>query len=125
MAVWSVLAAPLILSADLRNMKEEFKSILQNKAIIEVNQDILGIQGRRIFSVSLSNFFQKSYKPISGAVIFRYKSRIRAGHVEGSRKKGIAKDDCGPLNLDVFIWSGTKMFSWSVVWEIFGKVISA
>lgn len=51
MAVWAILAAPLLISADLRDMKPEFKAILQNKAIIEVNQDPLGIQGRRVYRV--------------------------------------------------------------------------
>lgn len=51
MAVWSILAAPMLISADLRNMRPEYKAILQNKQIIEVNQDALGIQGRRVFRV--------------------------------------------------------------------------
>ncbi|KAI5739445.1 hypothetical protein M8J77_019402 [Diaphorina citri] len=49
MAIWAILAAPLIMSNDLENIKPEFKEILQNKKIIAVNQDPLGIQGRRIY----------------------------------------------------------------------------
>ncbi|KAI5702800.1 hypothetical protein M8J75_004246 [Diaphorina citri] len=49
MAIWTILAAPLIMSNDLENIKPEFKEILQNKKIIAVNQDPLGIQGRRIY----------------------------------------------------------------------------
>jgi len=52
MTVWAILAAPLLMSTDLKNVKPEFKEILQNKKIIAVNQDRLGIQGRRIFRVS-------------------------------------------------------------------------
>lgn len=51
MAVWSILTAPLLISADLKTMQPEFKAILQNKAIIAVNQDPLGIQGRRLYRV--------------------------------------------------------------------------
>lgn len=40
------------MSNDLKNIKPEFKEILQNKKIIAVNQDKLGIQGRRVFRVS-------------------------------------------------------------------------
>lgn len=47
MAIWAILAAPLLMSADLKAMRPEFKEILQNKNIIDVNQDILGIQGLR------------------------------------------------------------------------------
>ncbi|XP_063830817.1 alpha-N-acetylgalactosaminidase [Ostrinia nubilalis] len=49
MAVWAVLAAPLLISADLATMKPEFKRILLNKDIIAVNQDKLGKQGLRVW----------------------------------------------------------------------------
>jgi alpha-N-acetylgalactosaminidase len=51
MAVWAILAAPLLMSTELRDVKPEFKAILQNKAILAVNQDELGIQGRRVYNV--------------------------------------------------------------------------
>jgi len=51
MAIWAILAAPLLMSTELRDVKPEFKAILQNKAILAVNQDKLGIQGRRVNNV--------------------------------------------------------------------------
>ena len=51
MALWAVLASPLFMSVDLRTIRPEMKAILQNKNVISVNQDSLGIQGRRIFKV--------------------------------------------------------------------------
>uniref|UniRef100_A0A224YTB1 Alpha-N-acetylgalactosaminidase n=1 Tax=Rhipicephalus zambeziensis TaxID=60191 RepID=A0A224YTB1_9ACAR len=48
MALWAIMAAPLLMSNDLRRMRPEFKQILQNRAIIAVNQDPLGIMGRKI-----------------------------------------------------------------------------
>lgn len=45
MAVWAILAAPLIMSNDLINISPEMKNILLNKDIIAVDQDPLGIQG--------------------------------------------------------------------------------
>ena len=53
MAIWSIMAAPLYMSNDLRNIKEESKQLLLNKNVIAVNQDVLGIQGQRILKVSL------------------------------------------------------------------------
>jgi alpha-N-acetylgalactosaminidase len=47
-SLWSILAAPLIMSNDLRNISATAKEILQNKEIIAVDQDLLGIQGERI-----------------------------------------------------------------------------
>ena len=49
MAMWAVFAAPLLMSVDLRTLKPDYKAILKNKKIISVNQDLLGIQGRRIY----------------------------------------------------------------------------
>ena len=51
MAIWAILAAPLLMSTELRDVKPEFKAILQNKAILAVNQDKLGIQGHRVNNV--------------------------------------------------------------------------
>jgi hypothetical protein len=48
MAIWSVVAAPLFMSVDLRTIREESKALLQNKGAIAINQDPLGIQGHRI-----------------------------------------------------------------------------
>lgn len=53
MAIWAILAAPLLMSVDLRTIRPEYKAILQNKKIIAVDQDKLGIQGRRIYKVSV------------------------------------------------------------------------
>ena len=51
MAMWAIFAAPLLMSVDLRTIKPDYKAILQNRQIIAVNQDRLGIQGRRIYKV--------------------------------------------------------------------------
>ncbi|XP_017484205.1 PREDICTED: alpha-N-acetylgalactosaminidase-like [Rhagoletis zephyria] len=41
MAFWCLWSAPLLMSNDLRDIKPEFKAILQNKHLIAVNQDPL------------------------------------------------------------------------------------
>lgn len=51
MALWAVMAAPLYMSNDLRSISAEARAILQNKLAIAINQDPLGIQGRRIVKV--------------------------------------------------------------------------
>lgn len=48
MSIWAILAAPLLLSTDLKNIRPEFREILINRQVIAVNQDPLGIQGLRI-----------------------------------------------------------------------------
>lgn len=51
MALWTVLAAPLFMSTDLRTISAQNMDILQNPLMIKINQDPLGIQGRRIRKV--------------------------------------------------------------------------
>lgn len=51
MALWAMLAAPLFMSNKLTTVQPEYKKILQNIEVIRVNQDKLGIQGKRIYKV--------------------------------------------------------------------------
>lgn len=50
MAIWAILAAPLMMSHSLKKTSPEAKEILLNAQIIAVNQDPMGIQGRRVYS---------------------------------------------------------------------------
>ncbi|MGD0225900.1 MAG: glycoside hydrolase family 27 protein [Terriglobia bacterium] len=47
-SLWSLLAAPLIASADLRKISSASLAILSNPEIIAVDQDPAGVQGHRI-----------------------------------------------------------------------------
>ena len=49
MAIWSIIAAPLFMSNDLRSIADEFKDILLNKEVVAINQDPLAIPGERVF----------------------------------------------------------------------------
>lgn len=51
MALWSILAAPLLMSNDLRQIDPQSKALLLNKNVIRINQDPLGIQGKRLYKV--------------------------------------------------------------------------
>ena len=51
MCMWAIMASPLLMSVDLRTIRPEFKAILLNTEIIAVNQDPLGVQGRRVYKV--------------------------------------------------------------------------
>ncbi len=51
MALWAIWSSPLYMSNDLRKLNPEMKKILQNKAVIAVNQDKLGITGKRVSHV--------------------------------------------------------------------------
>jgi alpha-galactosidase len=47
-SLWALMAAPLIAGNDIANMDEATRTILLNKEVIAVNQDVLGAQGRRV-----------------------------------------------------------------------------
>jgi alpha-galactosidase len=47
-SLWCLLAAPLIAGNDVRHMPPEIAEILLNKEVIAVDQDALGLQGRRV-----------------------------------------------------------------------------
>ncbi|XP_032596027.2 alpha-N-acetylgalactosaminidase [Drosophila grimshawi] len=49
LAIWAVVAAPLIMTNDLQSVRLEIKELLQNRDIIEVDQDPLGIPGHCAF----------------------------------------------------------------------------
>lgn len=54
-ALWAIMASPLLLSNDLRSLDTIYKELLTNKEIIAVNQDPLGIMGKRVYNVSPIN----------------------------------------------------------------------
>ncbi len=47
-SLWCILAAPLMAGNDLRNMTGEIAEILTNKEVIAIDQDPLGMQGRKV-----------------------------------------------------------------------------
>lgn len=49
MALWSIMASPLLMSNDLRLIDPMSKALLLNKNVIKINQDPMGIQGKRLF----------------------------------------------------------------------------
>jgi alpha-galactosidase len=51
MSLWSLLAAPLFSSTDLTKLTEAQLAILTNREVIAVDQDRMGVEGRRISQV--------------------------------------------------------------------------
>ena len=66
---WCLLAAPLIAGNDLKTMTPEIKEILTNKEVIAVNQDALGMQGKRVGKDGDKEVWVKQLKDGSRAVI--------------------------------------------------------
>jgi hypothetical protein len=51
MGMWAMMASPLIMSNDLRDIDPKAAALLKNKQLIALNQDKLGKQGRCIQKV--------------------------------------------------------------------------
>jgi alpha-galactosidase len=60
-SLWAALKSPLILGNNLANMTEDVKSIITNKEIIDINQDLLGIPAFLVERITESNFFALYY----------------------------------------------------------------
>ncbi|XP_063286361.1 alpha-N-acetylgalactosaminidase [Pelobates fuscus] len=59
LAIWAIMAAPLIMSNDLRTISEEAKDLLQNRLLIYINQDSLGIQGRQVMKAGCLSVWKR------------------------------------------------------------------
>jgi alpha-galactosidase len=68
MALWAILAAPLLAGNDLRNISPETKDILTNPDVIAVDQDVKGIQGHRLWQEGPLQIWSKTLSDGSQAV---------------------------------------------------------
>uniref|UniRef100_J3MP50 Alpha-galactosidase n=1 Tax=Oryza brachyantha TaxID=4533 RepID=J3MP50_ORYBR len=65
-SIWALMKAPLLIGCDVRNMTKETTEILSNKEVIQVNQDPLGVQGRRILGQGKNGCQEVWAGPLSG-----------------------------------------------------------
>ncbi|KAI1885539.1 hypothetical protein AGOR_G00204820 [Albula goreensis] len=97
MALWAIMAAPLFMSNDLRTLSSEARAILQNKVLIGINQDPLGVQGVRLLKEKsrIEVFWRPLVDSASALVFFsrrtdmpyRYRtSLLNLGYPSGSYK---------------------------------------
>ena len=61
--MWCMMASPLILGNDIRNMSAEVRDILTNREMIAVDQDALGVQGLHLMDDDGLQFW---FKPLEG-----------------------------------------------------------
>lgn len=64
LSLWAVLAAPLLMSVDLRTIKPEFRALLLHKGVIKVSQDPLGLPGYRVARQEHTDFFLRPVMPV-------------------------------------------------------------
>jgi alpha-galactosidase len=75
---WCLLAAPLMAGNDLRAMTPEVKEILTNKEVIAVDQDSLGMQGRKVWNDDATEVWMKPLSRSARAVILFNRGKVAA-----------------------------------------------
>jgi alpha-galactosidase len=80
-SLWALFAAPLMAGNDLRSMSPETLAILTNREVIAVDQDPLGIQGRRVRDEGVKEVWMKPLADGSRAVIL-FNRGTEAGDIE-------------------------------------------
>ena len=73
---WCLLAAPLIAGNDPRHMPDETQGILTNREAIAVDQDPLGMQGRRILKTASTEVWARTLANRAHAVILFNRSGL-------------------------------------------------
>ncbi|KAF0107680.1 MAG: alpha-galactosidase [Hyphomonadaceae bacterium] len=73
-SMWAILAAPLIASNNLMTMNDATRTIFTNQEIIAVDQDTLGIQGRRLVKTGNSEIWAKPLSDGSRAFVLLNKA---------------------------------------------------
>ena len=111
MAFWSLWSAPLLMSNDLRSIGKEFREILQNRELIAIDQDPLGLMGQPVESVSKNNlevWVKKLFLPSSNSssesgkqwhpyvVLYYNKNIIGVPAIISHRLSDLIHDGLGP-----------------------------
>ncbi|GFY82045.1 melibiase family protein [Actinidia rufa] len=65
-SIWALMKAPLLIGCDVRNLTAETFEILSNKEVIAVNQDPLGVQGRKVQVTGTDDCRQVWAGPLTG-----------------------------------------------------------
>ncbi|GKU98531.1 hypothetical protein SLEP1_g11524 [Rubroshorea leprosula] len=89
-SIWALMKAPLLIGCDIRSASRETLKILGNKEVIDVNQDSLGVQGRKIRSKAALEVWAG---PLSGGrvvVVLWNRSQSKAPISVGWREIGLS-----------------------------------
>lgn len=76
-SLWAILAAPLMAGNDLTTMSRPVRAILTNREVIAVDQDVLGIEGRRAVKQGDTEIWVRSLADGSQAVVLLNRSAER------------------------------------------------
>ncbi len=68
MSVWCMACSPLMIGCDIRKLDSDTASLLMNRAVLDINQDALGIPARRVRQIGQCEIWTKPLADKSVAV---------------------------------------------------------
>ncbi|PPE01060.1 hypothetical protein GOBAR_DD01911 [Gossypium barbadense] len=120
-SIWALMKAPLLIGCDVRNMTAETLEILSNKEVISVNQDSLGVQGRKVYVSGEANCLQLGLRKVLCMPAFCWPKQCKRIY-KNKRKDSIVW--AGPLSgnrLVVAFWNRClKAATITARWEVLG-----
>ncbi|KAG6778704.1 hypothetical protein POTOM_015048 [Populus tomentosa] len=89
-SIWALMKAPLLIGCDVQSASHETLRILGNKEVIDVNQDPLGLQGRKIRAKAGLEIWAGLLSRKRVAVVLWNRSGSRAPIAVGWREIGLS-----------------------------------
>jgi alpha-galactosidase len=105
-SLWSILAAPMISGNDIRSMSDETSKILMNKEVIAIDQDSLGVQGKKISDKGDQEVWVKPLANGDRAVLFLNRGNSTETMNVNSSEIGLPKASSYLLK---DLWSNTEV----------------
>ena len=103
-STWAILASPLILGNDIRNMTPECLAIVANREVIAVNQDALGLRGKLVLQ-----WPQAVWPPVDPAAASAAAAAAAAASDPGAAPYPTGSLAMAPCNAS----DPTQLFTWS------------
>ncbi len=115
MAMWCMMNSPLMLGLDLRRVKKDdwIYEIIANKNLIDINQDPLGIQAKRVYTTIGSDDLVKEYITNNDRVDILVKP-LSDGAVAVSFINVSERKQKGPFTVDIATIAAVKFGNLSV-----------
>ncbi|KAK5970414.1 Alpha-galactosidase [Trichostrongylus colubriformis] len=112
MTLWSMWSSPLIMSNDLRTLTAEYRKILQNRDVIAIDQDPLGVMGKLVRKDGSVGIYVKPVTPvINGLTSFA----LAVVNMDQSNSEEVrfTYESLGLVNIDGYklrnLWSGEDL----------------
>ena len=102
MSMWCLACSPLMIGCDVRALDSETASLLMNREVLAVNQDSLGVPGRRVLTFGPCEIWQKPLADGSTALALLNRGSVGADVTVKAADLGLARGSKAVRDL----WAG-------------------